>query len=79
GATVRNILDFPAQFDPPARQVTLERNYRSTEPILAASNAVMDAATERYTKNLWTDRASQQRPRLVTVADEATQARYVVE
>ncbi|HKT99987.1 MAG TPA: ATP-dependent helicase, partial [Paraburkholderia sp.] len=79
GATVRNILDFPAQFDPPAHQVTLERNYRSTEPILAASNAVMDAATERFTKNLWTDRASQQRPRLVTVADEATQARYVVE
>ncbi|WP_434660576.1 ATP-dependent helicase [Paraburkholderia sp. A3BS-1L] len=79
GATVRNILDFPAQFDPPARQVTLERNYRSTEPILAASNAVMDAAAERFTKNLWTDRASQQRPRLVTVADEATQARYVVE
>ncbi|MBN3855518.1 ATP-dependent helicase [Paraburkholderia sp. Ac-20340] len=79
GATVRNILDFPAHFDPPARQVTLERNYRSTEPILAASNAVMDAAAERYTKNLWTDKASQQRPRLVTVADESTQARYVVE
>ncbi|WP_321843174.1 ATP-dependent helicase [Paraburkholderia bannensis] len=79
GATVRNILDFPAHFDPPARQVTLERNYRSTEPILAASNAVMDAAAERYTKNLWTDKASQQRPRLVTVADEATQARYIVE
>ncbi|WP_322054138.1 ATP-dependent helicase [Paraburkholderia bannensis] len=79
GATVRNILDFPAHFDPPARQVTLERNYRSTEPILAASNAVMDAASERYTKNLWTDKASQQRPRLVTVADEATQARYIVE
>ncbi|PXW26578.1 DNA helicase-2 / ATP-dependent DNA helicase PcrA [Paraburkholderia caballeronis] len=79
GATVRNILDFPAQFDPPARQVTLERNYRSTQPILAASNAVIDAATERFTKNLWSDRASAQRPRLVTVADEAQQARYVVE
>ncbi|MEX3825261.1 UvrD-helicase domain-containing protein, partial [Paraburkholderia sp. BR14262] len=51
GATVRNILDFPAQFDPPARQVTLERNYRSTAPILAASNAVIDAAAERFTKN----------------------------
>ncbi len=79
GATVRNILDFPAQFDPPARQVTLERNYRSTQPILAASNAVIDAAAERYTKNLWSERPSAQRPRLVTVADEATQARYVVE
>ena len=79
GATVRNILDFPAQFDPPARQVTLERNYRSTQPILAASNAVIDAARERFTKNLWSDKASAQRPRLVSVGDEATQARYVVE
>ncbi|QQC63947.1 ATP-dependent helicase [Paraburkholderia ginsengisoli] len=79
GATVRNILDFPAHFDPPARQVTLERNYRSTAPILAASNAVIELASERYTKNLWTDKASAQRPRLVTVADEADQARYIVE
>ena len=40
-ATVRNILDFPQQFAPPARVVTLERNYRSTQPILDASNAVI--------------------------------------
>ncbi|WP_118180740.1 ATP-dependent helicase [Paraburkholderia phosphatilytica] len=79
GATVRNILDFPSHFAPPAKQVTLERNYRSTQPILAASNAVIDLASERFTKNLWTDKASAQRPRLVSVADEATQARYVVE
>jgi DNA helicase II / ATP-dependent DNA helicase PcrA len=79
GATVRNILDFPAHFNPPAKQVTLERNYRSTQPILAASNAVIELATERFTKNLWTDKASAQRPRLVSVADEADQARYVVE
>jgi DNA helicase II / ATP-dependent DNA helicase PcrA len=79
GATVRNILDFPTHFDPPAKQVTLERNYRSTQPILAASNAVIELATERFTKNLWTDKASAQRPRLVSVADEADQARYVVE
>ncbi|APR36570.1 ATP-dependent helicase [Paraburkholderia sp. SOS3] len=79
GATVRNILDFPAHFDPPAKQVTLERNYRSTQPILTASNAVIGLASERFTKNLWTDKASAQRPRLVTVADDAAQARYVVE
>jgi DNA helicase II / ATP-dependent DNA helicase PcrA len=79
GATVRNILDFPAHFDPPARQVTLERNYRSTQPILAASNAVIGLAAERFTKNLWSNKASAQRPRLVTVADDAGQARYVVE
>lgn len=79
GATVRNILDFPKHFNPPAKQVTLERNYRSTQPILAASNAVIELAAERFTKNLWTDQACAQRPRLVTVADEADQARYVVE
>jgi DNA helicase-2/ATP-dependent DNA helicase PcrA len=37
-ANVRNILDFPNQFAPSARVVTLEENYRSTQPILAASN-----------------------------------------
>ncbi|SOE68653.1 DNA helicase-2 / ATP-dependent DNA helicase PcrA [Burkholderia sp. D7] len=79
GATVRNILDFPSRFNPPAKCVTLERNYRSTQPILAASNAVIGLAAERYTKNLWTDKASAQRPRLVSVADEADQARYIVE
>ncbi len=79
GATVRNILDFPNHFDPPAKCVTLERNYRSTQPILAASNAVIGLATERYTKNLWTDKTSAQRPRIVSVADEADQARYIVE
>lgn len=79
GATVRNILDFPTHFNPPAKQVTLERNYRSTQPILAASNAVIELAAERFTKNLWTDQACAQRPRLVTVADEAAQAHYVVE
>ncbi len=79
GATVRNILDFPGHFTPSAALVTLERNYRSTAPILAASNAVIGLAAERFTKDLWTDQASAQRPRLVSVAGEVEQARYVVE
>ncbi len=79
GADIRNILDFPGQFDPPARQVTLDRNYRSTQPILAAANAVIDQARERFCKNLWTDRISAARPRLVSVRDEADQAGCVVE
>ena len=78
-ATVRNILDFPNQFSPPAEMVTLDRNYRSTQPILAAANAVINLASERFTKNLWTDRTSEERPHLVTVTDEAEQARYVAE
>ena len=79
-ATVRNILDFPGHFDPPAQVATLERNYRSTQPILDASNAVIGLARERFTKNLWTERgvgSGSGKPRLVSVRDEADQARYV--
>ncbi|RFB76727.1 ATP-dependent helicase [Methylovirgula sp. 4M-Z18] len=78
-ATVRNILDFPAEFSPPAEVITLDRNYRSTKPVLAAANAVIDLAKERYAKNLWTDRESAELPQLVTVRDEADQARFVAE
>ena len=59
--------------------ITLDRNYRSTQPILAAANGVIDLASERFTKNLWTDRTSATRPQLVTVRDEADQARCIVE
>ncbi len=76
-AEVRNILDFPRHFPAPARVVTLERNYRSTDAILAAANAVIGEAPERFTKNLWTDRRSAEKPLLVTVRDEAEQANYV--
>lgn len=76
-ATVRNILDFPNAFSPPAAIVTLDRNYRSTQPILEAANAVISEATERFTKNLWTERISAIKPRLVTVKDEADQVGYV--
>jgi DNA helicase-2/ATP-dependent DNA helicase PcrA len=79
GATVRNILDFPGQFTQPARVVTLERNYRSTQPILDASNAVIAAARERHAKDLYTDKASSQRAQLVLVPDEAQQARWVAD
>jgi DNA helicase-2/ATP-dependent DNA helicase PcrA len=76
-ASVRNILDFPAQYHPPAEVITLERNYRSTIPILDASNAVIGLAPERFAKRLWSERPSDQRPMLVTVPDGIDQARYV--
>ncbi|MCW5624252.1 MAG: ATP-dependent helicase [Burkholderiales bacterium] len=78
-AEVRNILDFPQQFAEPARVVSLQRNYRSTQPILDASNAVIALAAERYAKQLWTDKTSSQRPQLVTVEDETAQARWVAD
>lgn len=77
GATVRNILDFPKQFSQPAEVITLDRNYRSTQPILDASNAVIAAALERHAKTLWTDKPATRLPQLVLIPDEAEQARWV--
>ena len=77
GATVRNILDFPRQFAQPSRLVTLERNYRSTQPILDVSNAVIAQAGERHAKNLWTNKPGSTRAQLVLVPDEAQQASWV--
>ena len=76
-ATVRNILDFPARFQPPAAIVTLEQNYRSIEPILAASNAVIGLARERFTKNLRCERLGGDKPALVSVFDDAAQVNCV--
>jgi DNA helicase-2/ATP-dependent DNA helicase PcrA len=78
-ATVRNILDFPDQFSPPANIITLDRNYRSTQTILGAANGVIGLAAERFTKILWTDRTSGIPPQVVSVRDDADQARFIVE
>lgn len=78
-ATVRNILDFPDHFRPRAEVVTLERNYRSTQPILEAANAVIGLASERFTKNLWTDRTAAEKPELVSVRDEMEQACFIAD
>jgi DNA helicase II / ATP-dependent DNA helicase PcrA len=79
GATVRNILDFPRAFTRAATVVTLEENYRSTQPILDGANAVIAKAPERFTKNLHSSRPSRQSPRLVTVEDETLQAEHVAD
>ena len=75
-ATVRNILEFPQQFGG-AEVVRLERNYRSTQPILDISNAVMDASRQRYEKNLYTERGGEEKPLLVTCMDETEQCSEV--
>jgi len=78
GATQRNILDFPRHF-PGSRLVTLEQNYRSTQPILDTTNTVISRAPERFTKNLWTKRTGGEKPWLVTITDEHEQTRFVVD
>jgi DNA helicase II / ATP-dependent DNA helicase PcrA len=54
GATIRNILEFEADY-PNARTILLEQNYRSTQTILSAANAVIEKNRGRKPKNLWTD------------------------
>ena len=73
GATVRNILEFPQRF-PGATVVKLERNYRSTGPILGLSNAVIALSPQRHEKTLWTERTGGARPILRACLDEPEQA-----
>jgi ATP-dependent DNA helicase UvrD/PcrA len=78
-ASVDNILDFPAQFAPPAAVIALEHNYRSTQPILDAANALLAEAERQYEKRLRAQRGGGARPSLVTVADDRGQADYVID
>jgi DNA helicase-2/ATP-dependent DNA helicase PcrA len=78
GANFRNILDFPKQFAG-ATTVTLEQNYRSTQPILSVTNTLISRAAERFTKNLWTQRTGGETPWLVAARDEQQQTQFVVD
>ncbi len=78
-AEVGNILGFADHYGPATATVLLERNYRSTQPILDASNAVIALGEQQHAKTLWTDRSSSERPLLVTVVDEMAQARWVAD
>jgi len=75
-ATPENIRQFPNQF-PGTTVVRLEQNYRSTQPILAASNAIMAEATEAYGKQLWSTRHSEQKPVLISCTDVLSEANEV--
>ena len=78
-ADVGNILDFPAKFDPPARRIALELNYRSVQPVLDAANELIAQAARQHPKTLRAQRGDGARPQLVTVADERAQADWVID
>lgn len=78
GASFRNIMDFPKDF-PGARIITLEQNYRSTQPILEAANAVIGQAKEKYDKQLFSEKPSQVHPMLIACADEPEQSAFVAD
>jgi DNA helicase-2/ATP-dependent DNA helicase PcrA len=76
GANFRNIMDFPLEF-PGTRIITLEENYRSTQPILHLTNEVISRASEKYTKVLFTQKTRGPRPVLVRAESENDQSRFV--
>jgi DNA helicase-2/ATP-dependent DNA helicase PcrA len=78
GATFRNIMDFPTLF-PGTRLIKLEENYRSTQPILALANGVIDRAAEKHTKVLHTRKQHGDRPLLLQCTDEQAQSRFVTQ
>jgi DNA helicase II / ATP-dependent DNA helicase PcrA len=73
GADVRNILAFERDF-PDAKTVTLEQNYRSTQPILDIAHSVIRNNTERAEKRLWTESTVGDAVRLISVYDEREEA-----
>jgi len=77
-AEVENILGFPDQYMPTAQVVTLEQNYRSTQPILDTANCLIAESERQYRKNLFSERADGGKPRYVTVEDGDAEAEYVV-
>jgi DNA helicase-2/ATP-dependent DNA helicase PcrA len=76
GADIRNVLEFERDFDG-AKAIALEQNYRSTNNILEAANAVIAQNRERKPKNLWSDLGEGDPVRVVEVEDEHAEARYV--
>ncbi|HEY4897971.1 MAG TPA: UvrD-helicase domain-containing protein, partial [Solirubrobacteraceae bacterium] len=77
GADVRNILDFQEDF-PDARVVKLEQNYRSTETILSAANAVIANNRGGIAKRLWSELGQGDQIQLRGLDDEHAEARFVV-
>ena len=76
GADIRNIMEFERDFGG-AKQIALEQNYRSTNAILRAANAVISENRERKPKNLWSELGEGDPVRVIEVEDEHAEARFV--
>ncbi len=78
GANFKNIMKFPQDF-PGTKIIRLEENYRSIQPILDVTNAIIDRAAEKYSKKLFTKRPGSSKPVLVTADSENSQSLFIVE
>lgn len=77
-AEVENILNFPSAFDPPAEVIPLEQNYRSCQPILDLSNALLAESPRAYKKVLHSEKKGGCAPELVSVESDREQAAFIV-
>jgi len=78
GANFRNIMDFPKEF-PDCKIITIEENYRSTQPVLNVANAIIARAREKYTKVLYTRKSTGTTPQLVVAQSENFQSKFIVQ
>ena len=78
GANFKNIMDFPKIF-PDTKTITLEENYRSTQPILDLTNEIIRYANEKYPKNLFTKREGNQKPVFIEAENENYQSKFIVQ
>ena len=78
-ADVENILGFPDRYIPSAKIITLEQNYRSTQPILDTANCLIAESERHYRKNLYSERRTGGKPGYATVEDGDAEAEFVVE
>ena len=76
---VENILGFPNRYEPSARVVSLEENYRSSQPLLDSANHLIAESKRQYRKNLFSTRKGGGKPQYVTVEDGDAEVEYVVE
>jgi len=83
-AEIENILNFPHQFSPAAKVISLKINYRSTQPILDLANELLSQSKIGYDKKLVSHQikkysSTTDKPKIVTVEDDVQQAKYIVE
>ncbi len=78
GAHYRNIIDFPNEF-PGTRIIKLEENYRSVQPILDLTNAIIKQAQDSFQKHLFTSKQGGELPALISASNEHQQSQFIAQ
>ncbi len=78
GANFKNIIDFPSLF-PDTKVITIEENYRSTQPVLDLTNEIIKYGREKYPKKLFTRREGEEKPVYIETESENYQSQFIVQ